>query len=241
MITRAALAVVVLCAVASPARAQMPPDQPRPDVHEDFGTQLRHITAAAISLPLATGLGALLAFRPRRRGTPARAPAVVHTQIILALVGALVMLIVGQSLARAFGIVGAASLIRYRAKVDDPKDAGVMLTALGIGLASGVGLYLLAAFATLFVLAVLWAVESFEPRAMRLFNLKLTASNPERFKSAIERVLAANHAEFDLRTIAAEEIHYQIRLPHDRRVETVSEQLRGIDELGINWEEKKEK
>ena len=38
-----------------------------------------------------------------------------------------VMLIVGASLARAFGIVGVASLIRYRAKIDDPKDAVVML------------------------------------------------------------------------------------------------------------------
>ena len=34
------------------------------------------------------------------------------------------MLVVGSSLARAFGIVGAAGLVRYRAKIDDPKDAG---------------------------------------------------------------------------------------------------------------------
>jgi hypothetical protein len=37
------------------------------------------------------------------------------------------MLVVGASLARAFGIVGAANLIRYRSKIDDPKDAVVML------------------------------------------------------------------------------------------------------------------
>ena len=97
-------------------------------------------------------LGAVLAFRPQRRGTPPRQPAVIQTQIILALVGALVMLVVGASLARAFGIVGAASLVRYRAKVDDPKDAGIMLSCLGLGLASGVGIYWVAAFATLFIL-----------------------------------------------------------------------------------------
>ena len=93
-------------------------------------------------------LGAALAFRPKRRGTPTRTPAVVQTQIILAVVGALIMLVVGSSLARAFGIVGAASLIRYRSKIDDPKDAGVMLCCLAVGLASGVGLYGLAVFAT---------------------------------------------------------------------------------------------
>lgn len=66
-----------------------------------------------------------------------RQPAVVQTQIILAVVGALIMLVVGASLARAFGIVGAANLIRYRSKIDDPKDAVVMLCALSVGLASG--------------------------------------------------------------------------------------------------------
>ena len=78
-------------------------------------------------------LGAALALRPRRKGTPPRMPAVVQTQIILAVVGALMMLVVGSSLARAFGIVGAANLIRYRAKIDDPKDAGVMLGRLPSG------------------------------------------------------------------------------------------------------------
>jgi uncharacterized membrane protein YhiD involved in acid resistance len=73
------------------------------------------------------------------------------------------MLVVGASLARAFGIVGAAGLIRYRAKVDDLKDAGVMLATLAVGLASGVGLYLSAIFASVFVLGVLLIIESIDP------------------------------------------------------------------------------
>src|SRR3982751_3692292 len=118
-----------------------------------------HVTRSLIALPFATMLGAALAFRPRRRGTPPRSAPVIQTQIILALVGAIVMLVVGTSLARAFGIVGAANLIRYRAKIDDPKDAVVMLCALAVGLASGVGLYLIAGIATAFLLALLWVIE----------------------------------------------------------------------------------
>ena len=67
-------------------------------------------------------------------------PYVVQTQVMLAIVGCLVMLIVGDSLARAFAIAGAAGLVRYRSKIDDPKDASVMLACLSVGLASGVGL-----------------------------------------------------------------------------------------------------
>ncbi|PYR62264.1 MAG: hypothetical protein DMF85_00240, partial [Acidobacteria bacterium] len=74
------------------------------------------ISEALIRLPLAALLGVALALRPRRRGTPPRQPAVVQTQIILAIVGALVMMVVGTNLARAFGVVGAAGLVRYRAK-----------------------------------------------------------------------------------------------------------------------------
>ncbi len=97
-----------------------------------------------VRLPLAAALGSALAMRPRRAGTPSRKPAVVQTQVILAVMGALVLIVVGASLARAFGVVGIAGLIRYRAKVDDPKDASVMLAGLGVGLACGVGLLYLA-------------------------------------------------------------------------------------------------
>jgi len=76
-----------------------------PPTHRSEEASLRE---AALSLPIAAALGAVLAFRPQRRGTPPRRPAVVQTQIILSVVGALVMLVVGASIARAFGIVGAA-------------------------------------------------------------------------------------------------------------------------------------
>ena len=75
-----------------------------------FDTVLAELQEAGIRLPLATALGTALALRPRRRGTPPRQAAVVQTQIVLASVGAIVMLVVGSNLARAFGIVGVASL-----------------------------------------------------------------------------------------------------------------------------------
>src|SRR5205085_264890 len=133
--------------------------------------QVDSLLHALVRLPVAALLSATLAFRPRRRGTPKRQAPVIQTQIVLALVGAMVMMVVGASLARAFGIVGAAGLIRYRAKIDDPKDAGVMLSTLALGLASGVGLYLLALFAMTFVLVVLWILESIEPEPYTTFDL----------------------------------------------------------------------
>src|SRR5438270_770196 len=156
----------------------------------DTETQLEQLRLALVRLPIAAGLASVLAFRPRRRGTPHRQPAVIHTQIILAVVGSVVMLVVGTSLARAFGIVGAAGLVRYRARIEDPKDAGVMLCTLSIGLASGVGLWVLALFSTGFALFVLWAVESFEPKATQPFALTVKTKDAASFKAKLEHLAA---------------------------------------------------
>ena len=93
----------------------------------DRYTQIEQLRHAIERLPVAAGLAAVLALRPRRKGTPRRQAPVIQTQIILAVVGAVVMLVVGTSLARAFGIVGAAGLVRYRAKIE---EAGNRLPAV---------------------------------------------------------------------------------------------------------------
>jgi uncharacterized membrane protein YhiD involved in acid resistance len=180
-------------------------------------------------LPLATALASLLALRPRRRGTPARNLAVIHSQIILAVVGALVMLVVGQSLARAFGIVGAAGLVRYRAKIDDPKDAGVMLSTLAVGLATGVGQWPLAIFGTVFLLALLWIVESFEPAPKRSLTIKVKTKDAATLKGQVEALLGRQRASYELRALSPEEMHYEVQWPGDRPADRLSEELAALD------------
>ena len=202
------------------------------------------VVRALLALPVAATLGAALAFRPKRRGTPPRSAPVIQTQIILAVVGALVMMIVGASLARAFGIVGAANLIRYRAKIEDPKDAVVMLTTLSIGLATGVELYGLAVFATVFVLAVLWVVESLEPERRKMFDLKVTAADPAAIRADVEAVLRRYDVRYELRLAGAKELVYEAHLPLDTRTDRVSNAILMIEGDGdkeVEWEEKKKK
>jgi hypothetical protein len=191
----------------------------------DKTQQLRELKHALERLPLAAVLAAALALRPKRRGTPDRKPAVVQTQIILAVIGALVMLVVGSSLARAFGIVGAAGLVRYRAKVDDPKDAGVMLSTLAVGLAAGVGLWMLALFGTAFVLLVLGTIESFEPLAKRKFNLRVKAKDPVAFKPRVEEFLTREKMEFELRAQTPEELTFELQVPIEQTTDELSERL----------------
>jgi len=199
---------------------------------------------AVLALPIAAALGAALAFRPRRRATPPRSAPVIQTQIVLAIVGAVVMIVVGASLARAFGIVGAANLIRYRAKIEDPKDAVVMLTTLSMGLAAGVGLFALAAFGTLFILAVLWVIESFEPERRKTFDLKVTSGDPAGLRTAVESVLRRYDIKYELRSAGAKELVYETNLPLNVKTDRVSNAILLIDAEGekeVVWEEKKKK
>jgi len=191
-----------------------------------------------LRLPVAALLAAALAVRPRRRGTPQRKAPVIQTQIILAVVGAIVMLVVGSSLARAFGIVGAAGLVRYRAKIDDPKDAGVMLATLAIGLACGVGLWILAAFGTTFFLLLLWVLETSEPKATQLFALKIKAK--EEMKPKIEKLLSRYRLEYELRAASKEELTYDVHFPASRKTDRVSELILEMDpEASVQWEARK--
>jgi hypothetical protein len=218
-----------------------PPEFSMPEV---LVSQAQMVGRALLSLPLAAGLGSVLAFRPRRRGTPARSAPVIQTQIVLAIVGAMVMLIVGSSLARAFGIVGVASLIRYRAKIDDPKDAVVMLSTLCVGLASGVELYGLALFATVFILAMLWVVESLEPEQRKTFDLKIVAPDPAALRADVEAILRRSGVKFELRSAGAKDLVYEASLPISVRTDRIANAILTLQPNGeteVSWEEKKKK
>jgi len=232
----------------APAPFQVPIPSPLPDNGDGKLTIIQEVRRSLVRLPLAAGLGALLALRPRRRGTPPRSVAVVQTQIVLAGVGAVIMLIVGTSLARAFGIVGAANLIRYRSKIDDPKDAVVMLCALAVGLASGVGLYLIAGIATAFLLALLWIIESFEPQTLKSFELKITAENEsetlEKLRPRIEQVLRRFRLPFEGRSLTNNELSYEVQMPFDASTDPVSHGIVALSpktDMGVVWTDKKPK
>jgi hypothetical protein len=202
------------------------------------------VVRAMLSMPFAAVCGTILAFRPRARGTPPRSASVIQTQIVLAIVGSVVMLIVGSSLARAFGIVGVASLIRYRAKIDDPKDATVMLASLSLGLACGVELYGLAVFATLFVLVVLWTVESLEPERRKTFDLKVTVPDPATLRPRIESTLRRNNVEYELRSLGGKEIVFEAKLPLHVSTDRIANAILAFGPEGeteVGWEEKKTK
>ena len=237
----------------TPTGAQVPPAPPelqqqapqRKDTDDHAPHPLHEIDDAMVRLPLAALLGTALALRPRRRGTPKRSAPVIQTQIVLAVVGAVILLVIGQSLARAFGIVGAANLIRYRSKIDDPKDAVVMLCTLSVGLATGAGLYALSVFSTVFIGAALWIIESFEPKTGKEFLLKVKIDKQtDEHRPEIEAILRRFRCKYEIRASSDEEVSYDVHVPLEMQTDRVTNALLKLDPDGhaaVDWADKKQK
>ena len=75
----------------------------------------------------------------------------VHTILLTSIIMSLVVMTIGSSLVRAFALVGAMSIIRYRTVLKDTKDLTFIFAALVLGMGAGTGNYLLVFIGSLFI------------------------------------------------------------------------------------------
>jgi uncharacterized membrane protein YhiD involved in acid resistance len=75
----------------------------------------------------------------------------VNSIVLLAMITSLVIMVIGNNLARAFGLVGAMSIIRFRTPIKDTRDIVYIFFGLAAGMAAGVGYHKIAVIGTVFV------------------------------------------------------------------------------------------
>lgn len=104
------------------------------------------------SLLLALALGIVVA-RVYRASVPGRlvSPSLQASMVVLSMVGAMVILVVGSNVARAFALVGALGIVRFRTRLRSPWDITFVFFALAVGVACGVLAYSVALLGTLVV------------------------------------------------------------------------------------------
>lgn len=113
---------------------------------------------ANLIMALLCGFIISLIYRWTYRG-PHYSTSYVHSIVILSMVTALVIMVIGNNLARAFGLVGAMSIIRFRTAVKDTQDIVMIFFALAAGMAAGVGLKALALFGTILIGAIIYLLH----------------------------------------------------------------------------------
>ena len=209
----------------------------------NLAAQIPSVAHGLLILTVAGLLGAALGVvRPVRTGIVPRSAHVIQAQILLAIVGAIIIVVVGENLARAFAIVGAAGLVRYRARVEDVKDAGVMLVALAVGLTAGSGMFMFALVACAFVIGVLWLLESLEPPARSRFDLKVSSKHAGRVRPDIEHALEQKGVTYDLRGSSPTELVYEVTVPFGQKIKPLTKLIQHLDGHNgtlVDWEIKK--
>lgn len=116
-----------------------------------------------IALGLSFGLSLMLAYfyRQSHRGL-SYSVSFVHAMIILGVTVSVIMLIIGSNIARAFTLVGALSIIRFRNPIKDSRDVAFIFVSMAIGMAVGTGFYLTAIVFTLFACFMVYVLSRFE-------------------------------------------------------------------------------
>ena|SRR6266540_284278 len=140
---------LVIGLLAMPDSRPEPKGTPVPngEVARIVGSVEGLFTPSANSLPVILGklvlaalLGALIGYRQCLHVEEY----IIQAHVIISFTGALMMIIIGNELARAFGLLGAGSIIRYRTPVRDPKALASLFVTMAVGIAVGIGLFELA-------------------------------------------------------------------------------------------------
>lgn len=129
--------------------------------------------------------------------------AFVHTTIIMGVTVSLIMLIIGSNIARAFALVGALSIIRFRNAVKDPRDVAFIFMTMAIGMATGTGFYLTAIIFTLFISFVVYFLYRFDIGAVSTREVLLKLHLPEHidYHTAFDRIFAEYLREYSLLSV----------------------------------------
>lgn len=74
----------------------------------------------------------------------------VQTQLLAGLITAILIMAIGNNLARGLGILGTLAIIRFRTPVRDPRDIIFLFASITFGIACGAGVFLIATAGCLF-------------------------------------------------------------------------------------------
>ena len=212
-------------------------------------TALVHVPGLAEGVRLlaaaAIGVSVVAAQRWARRIEPL-SPAMEQTHVLLCLAGALVMLTVGDSLPRAFGIAGAAAIVRFRTPVDDARDTTVLFLLMALGMAAGLGLAIVTMVGTLFVCGSLLLMrERATPTAGRSMKVALVANGQEFPTTHVQRVFGAHRISAEALEFSHGErasVRYRAVVDRDTSLDEVTAHLMNGDATGISsvsWEASK--
>lgn len=157
----------------------------------------------------------------------------IITLIMLPLVISIIIMLVGNNVARAFSLAGAFSIIRFRSAPGDPKDISYVLFTLAIGLACGMGYVGYGAIFTA-VLSLLMLViyfTNFGISKTKNMQLKIVVPEDLNYEDAFDEVLNKYTANWKIENIKTKDFGALYELTYKLDMKSGSNKKEFIDEL----------
>ena len=134
-------------------------------------TLLEEVNSIALPVLEAVALGLAFTLLPGRLANlkqTKKGRELLKAQILVTMAGALLVVVIGDdegASARAFGLLGLGSFVRFRAALKSPADTAILFLLIGIGMACGVGRPLAGLFGAVCLMVVVALMERFSPSA----------------------------------------------------------------------------
>ena len=171
-----------------------------------------------------------------------------QAQTLLCVAGAMMMIIIGNSLARAFGIAGAAGIVRFRTPVDDPKDVTILFLLMGLGMSTGLGAFAVAGLGAAFLCVTILVLDRVATQRTRAMSVEVSAPGKLFPTSVVEGIFVRNEVVFEPREISQGKnditVRYHTWLDPRASLDDLSGQLmaEGNGVEGVSWDQiKREK
>jgi uncharacterized membrane protein YhiD involved in acid resistance len=178
-------------------------------------------------------------YRATYRG-PGYSVSFLNGLVLLSSITAMVIMVIGDSLARAFGLIGAMSIIRFRTAVKDVLDIVHIFLALVIGMAAGVGLHAAALAGTGIVGAIYFLLVRFNvvspdrEQFVIQFAFDPPAGGKETADPAYLRVLKKHCKSSKLVNVKSTgengemEVSFYVKLRHDSRITDLVHEIKAV-------------
>lgn len=150
-------------------------------------------------------------------------PSFIISLIMLPTIISIIILLVGNNVARAFSLAGAFSIIRFRSTPGDTKDISYIFFKLAVGLASGMGYVGYAVIFTIILCAVMIILDSlnFAMPKSKAKVLKITVPEDLNFEGVFDEILNTNTTSWNMVKVSTRdfgalyELNYSIHLKND--------------------------
>jgi uncharacterized membrane protein len=132
----------------------------------------------------------------------------VLTLVLTPSVIAIIILLIGSNIARAFSLAGAFSIIRFRSAPGDPKDIAYVLFTMAAGLAAGTGLYAYAVLFTIVLCVLMFLLHMLNFGAGKASRqlLKITIPEDLNYEGAFDEVFKEYTSSYELQKVKTKDL-----------------------------------